>query len=50
MIFSSSKLLCPLSIHSAVGYNDALYFGQVFKREVGMPPSKYRIEQHTSEE
>jgi AraC-like DNA-binding protein len=37
-------------IAAIVGYNDALYFGQVFKREVGMPPSKYRIEQHTSEE
>lgn len=29
-------------IAAVVGYRDPLYFGQVFKREVGMPPSEYR--------
>jgi len=29
-------------IAAFVGYNDPLYFGQVFKREVGVPPSQYR--------
>lgn len=37
-------------VAAIVGYHDALYFGQVFKREVGMPPSKYRKEQHTEGE
>lgn len=35
-------------VAAIVGYNDALYFGQVFKREVGMPPSRYRKEQRAN--
>lgn len=29
-------------IAAFVGYHDPLYFGQVFRREIGVPPSQYR--------
>ena len=35
-------------VAAIVGYRDPLYFGQVFRREVGMPPSEYRKQFHLS--
>lgn len=34
------------SVASKVGYNDALYFSRIFKRLIGMPPTRYR-QQHS---
>ena len=35
-------------IADIVGYGDALYFGRLFKREMGMTPSQYRKQYQTT--
>ena len=48
MHFTSDLIRCHCEknyeIAEHVGYEDANYFGYVFKRKYGMSPSKYRTE------
>lgn len=48
MVKASELLATPLTISEvaqSVGYDDALLFSKVFKKEKGIPPSQYRTEQ-----
>ena len=47
MLLESSSYTIQ-EIADFVGYGDALYFGRLFKREMGMTPSQYRKQYQTT--
>ena len=48
MLLESSSYTIQ-EIADFVGYGDALYFGRLFKREIGMTPSLYRKQYHNTQ-
>jgi AraC-like DNA-binding protein len=50
MLFAADLLACTAekisSIAARVGYEDAFAFSNAFKREMGQPPSRYRLRQN----